>query len=43
MLSGEFFSNDWTFKVIKKYEFLSEGGKGWLKGGGGNTKAKINF
>ena len=40
---GVFFSNKWTLKVRKKYEFLSEGGKGWLEVGGGHIKAKFNF
>ena len=43
MFCGEFFPNKWTFKVRKKYEFLSEGGKGWLEIGGGLIKAKNNF
>ena len=43
MFCGEFFSNKWTFKVRKKYEFPSEGGKEWLKGGLGHIKPKFNF
>ena len=43
MFCGEFFPNKQTFKVRKKYDILSEGGKGWLEGGGGHIKVKFNF